>query len=57
LAVWSPNQLRHNAATKIRGQFGLEAAASILGHSEVGVTQVYAEADRTRAIEVARVMG
>lgn len=56
LAVWSPNQLRHNAATKIRGQFGLEAAASILGHSEVGVTQVYAEADRTRAIEVARVM-
>ncbi len=50
---WSPNQLRHSAATEIRKQFGLEAAASILGHSEIGVTQVYAEADATLALQVA----
>jgi len=53
LEAWAPNQLRHSAATEIRRQFGLEAAASILGHSEIGVTQVYAEADLTRAVQVA----
>ena len=30
---WSPNQLRHTAATEIRSKFGLEAAQVILGHS------------------------
>jgi hypothetical protein len=35
----------------------LEAAASILGHSEIGVTQVNAEADMQRAIEVAHKTG
>ena len=30
---WSPNQLRHAAATEVRKQFGLEAAQIILGHS------------------------
>jgi hypothetical protein len=38
----------------VRSQFGLDAAASILGHSEVGVTHVCAEQDRARALEVAR---
>jgi len=38
---WSPNQLRHSAATDIRRRFGLEAAQVVLGRS--GVTQVYAE--------------
>jgi integrase len=40
---WHPNQLRHTAATKVREQFGLEAAQVILGHSRADVTQVYAE--------------
>lgn len=57
LPGWAPNQLRHNAATQIRKHYGLEAAAVILGHSEVGVTQVYAEADRTKAVEVALKIG
>ncbi len=55
--MWSPNQLRHNAATEIRKQFGLDAAQVILGHSEIGVTQIYAEADRTKAVEVALMIG
>jgi integrase len=42
---WSPNQLRHSAATEIRRHFGLEAAQVILGHSQANVTQVYAERD------------
>ncbi len=37
---WSPHQLRHTAATKIRDQFGLEAAQVILGHSRADVTQM-----------------
>lgn len=57
LENWSPNQLRHNAATEIRKQFGLDAASVILGHCEIGVTQVYAEQDRAKAVEVARKIG
>lgn len=55
--AWSPNQLRHNAATAIRKEFGLEAAQVILGHSEIGVTQVYAEQDTSKAIAVAKAVG
>ncbi len=54
---WAPNQLRHSAATRFRKNEGLEAAQVMLGHSELGVTQVYAEADRQKAIEVARRIG
>ena len=51
---WSPNQLRHAAATEIRRRYGLEAAQVILGHSRADVTQVYAERDQGLA---AKVMG
>jgi len=54
---WSPNQLRHSAATEIRREFGLEAAQIILGHSAADVTQVYAERDLAKGLEVARRIG
>ena len=54
---WSPNQLRHTAATEIRRDFGLEAAQIILGHSTADVTQVYAERDLAKGMEVARQIG
>ena len=57
LEHWSPNQLRHTAATIIREQFGLEAAQVILGHSELTVTQIYAETDQKKAIEIALKIG
>lgn len=57
LSAWSPNQLRHLRATEIRRQFSLEAASVILGHSDLTVTQVYAEEDRQKAIEIARAVG
>lgn len=47
--VWSPNQLRHSAATRIRKELGLEKAQVVLGHRELGVTQVYADVDRDAA--------
>jgi len=51
---WSPNQLRHTAATEIRRQFGLEADQVTLGHSNANVTQIYAERDLTKAAEIMR---
>lgn len=55
--AWSPNQLRHSAATEIRRQFGLEAAQTVLGHAKADITQVYAERDLTLAAEVMRKIG
>ncbi len=54
---WSPNQLRHSAATEIRRRFGLEAAQVVLGHSQANVTQVYAERDYALAARVAKEVG
>jgi integrase len=54
---WHPNQLRHNAATRIRELFGLEAAKTILGHRLVETTQIYAESDRKRAREIVERVG
>ena len=33
---WHPNQLRHNAATRLRREFGLDMARAVLGHSSAG---------------------
>jgi integrase len=57
LEKWSPNRLRHSAATEIRRHFGLEAAQVALGHAQADVTQVYAERDLRLAAEVARKIG
>ena len=54
---WSPNRLRHTAATEIRSKFGLEAAQVILGHAQANVTQVYAERDIAKGVEVAKRIG
>jgi integrase len=54
---WHPNQLRHTVATAIRKQYGLEAAQVILGHSKADVTQVYAERDMAKAIDVIQRIG
>ncbi len=56
-AETKPNQLRHTRATEIRAEFGLDSAASVLGHSQITTTQVYAEQDKARAIEVAKKTG
>ena len=49
---WSPNRLRHSAATAIRKQFGLEAAQVTLGHAAADVTQIYAERDLAKAASI-----
>ncbi|MCG3132504.1 MAG: hypothetical protein FLDDKLPJ_03354 [Phycisphaerae bacterium] len=54
---WSPNQLRHNAATRLRRDFGLEAARVVLGHSSADVTEIYAELDFAKAASVMEQVG
>jgi integrase len=49
---WHPHQLRHNAATYLRKEFGIEAARVVLGHKSAGVTEIYAELDRIKAAEI-----
>jgi integrase len=54
---WSPNQLRHNAATALTKQFGLEAARTVLGHTEADTTLHYAEIDLEAARRVMAAVG
>ncbi|MFO0806072.1 MAG: tyrosine-type recombinase/integrase [Gemmataceae bacterium] len=54
---WAPNQLRHTHGTKVRKQFGLEAAQVALGHAKADVTQIYAERNLELAVKVAERLG
>ena len=53
----NPHQFRHNAATRLRTEFGMEAAADMLGHSSFSTTKIYAERTLDRLIEMARKAG
>lgn len=57
VARWHPHQLRHSAATEIRKRFGIEASRVILGHEDLRATQIYAEEDRNRGVEIMRQIG
>lgn len=57
VAPWRPNQLRHTAATRLRSELGLDVAKAVLGHRKVETTQIYAEADRARAMQAMERMG
>jgi integrase len=54
---WHPHQLRHNAATTLRKEYGIEVARIILGHATLSATQVYAERDLERACAIVREIG
>jgi integrase len=55
--AWHPHQLRHNAATWLRKEFGLDVARVILGHSSPAVTEIYAEEDRDKAVAIMEQVG
>jgi integrase len=57
IPIWFPIQLRHARGTEIRKRYGLEASQAVLGHSELGVTQVYAEVDYETARRVMAEIG
>jgi len=54
---WHAHQPRHNYATYVRKEFGLEAAQILLRHSQADVTQVHAERDMNRAVQIAEKIG
>lgn len=54
---WHPHQLRHLAATRLRREFGIEAAKLTLGHKSAGITEVYAERDLKAAQAIAAKVG
>jgi integrase len=54
---WSPNQLRHNAGTNLRREHGVELTRIILGHASGFTTEIYAETDKTQAMEVMAKIG
>jgi len=57
LPVWTGHWLRHNAATEIRGNYGLDEAQAVLGHSDAKTTEIYAHLEPTLIVEVARKRG
>ena len=58
LHVFSPGALRHNAATRLRHEWGIEITQCVLGH-RLGstITEIYAEANIAKAIEVLQKVG
>lgn len=54
---WTPNQLRHWAATRIEDAKGIEPACAAMGHRSFEITYTYAKARREIARRVAREMG
>lgn len=57
LENWAPNRLRHSAATRLRREEGLEAARVVLGHSRAAVTEIYAEVDFGKSLDIMRRLG
>jgi integrase len=54
---WHPHQLRHNAATRLRREFGLDVTRAVLGHSSPIITEHYAELDGAKAAEAMEKVG
>lgn len=54
---WSPNQLRHNALTRLRREAGLDVAQVVAGHAKASATEIYAELDLARAVAVMERVG
>jgi integrase len=55
--TWTPLQLRHSAASAIRGRYGLETAQLIMGHARRSTTEHYAEPDLAKAHEAMSEIG
>jgi integrase len=54
---WAPARLRHNAAERIRREFGVEVARCYLGHADIRATQLYSSMDEAKAMAAAAACG
>lgn len=57
IPIFTAHWLRHTAATRVREDYGLDAAQVTLGHSKADTTELYAGLNLEKAIEVARDAG
>lgn len=57
IAHWSPNQLRHNLASRVRREYGLEDEQAMLGHGKTNTADIYDHTLLERAIRVAEKVG
>ncbi|MGC9455862.1 MAG: tyrosine-type recombinase/integrase, partial [Phycisphaerae bacterium] len=57
LPHWTPHRLRHTAATRIRRDFGLDAARAVLGQRTLAIADRYAEIDQPIAEKAASKLG
>jgi integrase len=53
---WHPNRLRHTRGTELR-TYGLDLAKTVLGHTKVETTQIYAEKDLAAAMQLVSTIG
>jgi hypothetical protein len=53
---WTRYRLRHSAATRVRKEYGIEAAQVVLGHATANITQAYAERNQALAVKVMQEM-
>ena len=58
VAPWSPHRLRHAALTRIRTEFGIQAAIAVGGHADARMTEHYTrESERMLAAQVMAKLG
>lgn len=53
----TPNMVRHLAGTNVRDKFGIENALKIMGHKNVNTTEIYAQYNSTKSMEIMREIG
>lgn len=54
---WHPHQLRHNFATEMRRQYGVEATLTMLGDKSTRMIDVYAEKNQQAAMKIMAEVG
>ena len=54
---WTPHQIRHARATKVRNRFGVEASQASLGHASLKAAELYSSKALELAETVAEEMG
>ena len=54
---WTPGQLRHSVATRVKTQFDRETARQLLGHGSASTTDIYVDEMFADAIEAMKVIG
>lgn len=55
--TWTPRQLRKTFATRARAASTLDAVQVLLGHASADTSEIYAEADARKAIEIIERIG